>query len=306
MNREYKKGLVSIALPVYNAGVPEKLPRAIESLLAQTYKNFELIISDNASTDNTKNICEMFATRDSRVRYIRQEKNLMQAPNTAFVIKEANGEYFMLAADDDYWHPDFIEKLKDVLDKNLQYGVAMGSIKRVYPDGETHGIVSYTGDLDLTHMDYAEVFDRMATKRPVHLYYYGLIRTPLIHAMLKRQFSKSKAYDRVFMMEMSLATHFYSLAEVLFDKTVYRTSAATRYAGEAIGASFRDPHAQSKFVWAAIVRVVGSGVIPFWRKVSICPYHLSAFVWRNRVFFREWFPRMFSLSLAFKGWLRRI
>lgn len=83
---------------------------ALDSLLSQTYTNFELIISDNASTDNTQKICEEYAKGDKRIKYIRQKKNIGAANNFYFVFHRAEGEYFMWAACDDVWDRRFIEE----------------------------------------------------------------------------------------------------------------------------------------------------------------------------------------------------
>lgn len=302
MNKDLKPGLVSIGLPLYNAAT--KMRPAIESLLAQDYPYFELVIADNASNDETERICKEYAAQDSRIRYIRQSKNVGQAKNMETVIGEARGEYFMLAADDDYWYPQFISKLKEALDAHVHHGVAMGSIRRIYSDGEVRQVVSYTDDLNLTSKTYAEVFDLMASERPIHLYFYGLIRTNIIQRMLQQSFQKSKAHDRVFMIEMSLVTHFYSVKDILFDKTLYRVHAKERYANEAIGRLFNDPYGHSKFVWAVVSRLLRSQAIPFSRKIRIYPYHLTAFIWRNRVFLREWSPKLFNLMLLFKRMYR--
>ncbi len=104
MNNDY---LVSIGLCVRNGG--DYLKGALDSLLGQTYKNFELIISDNASTDDTQKICEEYAARDKRIRYIRQKENIGSYGNYDFIRKEARGDYFAWAACDDFWHPRFIE-----------------------------------------------------------------------------------------------------------------------------------------------------------------------------------------------------
>jgi glycosyltransferase involved in cell wall biosynthesis len=101
--------LVSIGLPVFNGG--GFLRRALDSLLAQSFTNFELIISDNASTDKTREICEEYAARDARLRYIRQERNLGGLENFNFVLREAHSRYFMWAAVDDQWAPEFIQDL---------------------------------------------------------------------------------------------------------------------------------------------------------------------------------------------------
>ena len=105
----YKPGLVSIGVPTFNR--PHQLRRALECLLGQTYNNIELIISDNASTTSeTEEIAKEFAERDSRVQYVRQKTNIGAPANFSYLLKQANGEYFMWAADDDIWNPWFIEK----------------------------------------------------------------------------------------------------------------------------------------------------------------------------------------------------
>ena len=110
------KPRVSIGLPVYNA--EKYLAEALNSILAQTYTDFELIISDNASTDRTQEICLDYAQKDQRIRYHRNEKNLGGAPNFNLVFRMARGEYFKWAAHDDIIAPEFLSKCVEVLDKN--------------------------------------------------------------------------------------------------------------------------------------------------------------------------------------------
>lgn len=102
---------VSIGMPVYNGEA--FIREALDALLAQTFTDFELIISDNASTDGTEAICREYALRDKRVRYVRQAKNCGAIANFQFVLKEAVSEYFMWAAADDYWAPTFLTKIVD-------------------------------------------------------------------------------------------------------------------------------------------------------------------------------------------------
>jgi glycosyltransferase involved in cell wall biosynthesis len=99
--------IVSIGMPVYNG--EEFIVEALESLLGQTFINFELIISDNASEDRTGEICTEYALRDSRIRYIRQKQNIGAVANFQFVLDTAVGEYFMWNAADDYRATDCIE-----------------------------------------------------------------------------------------------------------------------------------------------------------------------------------------------------
>lgn len=100
--------VISIGMPVYN-GLPH-LRDAIESLLNQTFRDFELIISDNASDDGTEQLCKDFAASDSRIRYIRQPRNLGALRNFAIVREAATCTYFMWAAADDSWRPRFLER----------------------------------------------------------------------------------------------------------------------------------------------------------------------------------------------------
>ena len=106
---------VSIGMPVYN-GEPF-IREALDSLLAQTFTDFELIISDNASTDKTEQICREYAAKDKRIRYIRQEINRGAAANFQYVLDEAVGEYFMWAAADDLWDSEFILKLIPLVER---------------------------------------------------------------------------------------------------------------------------------------------------------------------------------------------
>jgi len=111
-----KKPRVSIGLPVYNG--EKYLDEAIESLLKQTFDDFELIISDNASTDRTKQICEKYARKDHRVSYFRNENNIGAADNFNKIFKLSSGEYFKWAAHDDICDPDLLRKCVKALDEN--------------------------------------------------------------------------------------------------------------------------------------------------------------------------------------------
>jgi len=110
------KPRVSIGLPVYNG--ENYLEEAIDSILAQTYKDFELIISDNASTDRTPDICQAYANKDPRIRYYRNEKNIGAAVNFNRVFELSSSEYFKWAAHDDIIAPDYISECIEILDND--------------------------------------------------------------------------------------------------------------------------------------------------------------------------------------------
>lgn len=101
--------LVSIGMPVFNG--EKYIEEAIRSLLEQSYRNFELIISDNASNDATPDLCRVYAESDSRIRYICQIENIGPLANFQFVLSEASGQYFMWAAADDVWSNNWLEDL---------------------------------------------------------------------------------------------------------------------------------------------------------------------------------------------------
>ena len=105
---------VIIGLPVYDG--EQIIRRSIESILSQTFKNFILIISDNASTDSTQIICEEYEKKDKRIKYIRQKKNLGYLKNFNFVLNMATTKYFAWVADDDFWDKSFLEKNIEILD----------------------------------------------------------------------------------------------------------------------------------------------------------------------------------------------
>jgi len=91
---------VTIALPTFNG--EHLLGRAIDSVLRQTYRNWELTISDNASTDGTRAVCERAAASDERITYVRQPVNLGMTGNFAFLAEVSSGPYFMYLGNDDW------------------------------------------------------------------------------------------------------------------------------------------------------------------------------------------------------------
>ena len=129
-NYQHESSKVSIGLPVYNGEL--FLKKALDSILNQTFSNFELIISDNDSTDSTQKICQEYAKNDKRIHYVRQEKNIGAFSNFYFVLNESKKKYFMWAAVDDYWDTDFIQKNLDVLKSNSN---VVSSISKI----ETYG-----------------------------------------------------------------------------------------------------------------------------------------------------------------------
>ena len=103
-------------MPVFND--IDFIKQSVESILNQSYSDFWLVISDDASTDGTGEICKNYALKDNRIKYIRHEKNLGISRNMQFLLSHATTEYFMWAGDDDLYAPDFIVKHIKALETN--------------------------------------------------------------------------------------------------------------------------------------------------------------------------------------------
>lgn len=132
-----RKPRVSIGMPVYNAS--RYLRLALESLLAQTHADFEIVLCDNASTDATADICREFAARDRRVRYHRNPQNLGVVKNFNLAFELSRGRYFKWAAYDDLHAPTFLQRTAALLDASPDIAVAIGRVRRIDAEGLDQG-----------------------------------------------------------------------------------------------------------------------------------------------------------------------
>lgn len=121
------KPLVSIGLPTYNRA--PSLRRAIESVLVQDYQNIVLIVSDNASTDETQAVCLEAARYDGRVKYFRRQTNQGATANFREVLAHSDGEFFMWLADDDWLDPTYVGRCVQVLLEHPNYSLVCGKAR---------------------------------------------------------------------------------------------------------------------------------------------------------------------------------
>lgn len=133
---------VSIGLPVYNGA--NYLAETIDSILAQTFDDFELIISDNASTDGTAEICRQYVARDPRVRYVRNPDNVGAAKNYNRVFELAKGVYFKWNGHDDPVAPRFLERCVEVLDRDPGIVLCFARNRAIDEHGEDHHVGALT------------------------------------------------------------------------------------------------------------------------------------------------------------------
>ncbi len=127
--------LVSVGMPTRNG--EHRVPAAIESALAQRYENIQVVISDNASTDGTEEVCRALAAADPRIRYHRQPENIGLFNNFVAVMHLAEGELFCWLGDDDEVNPAFIERSAEVLVADPARVLATTGVSWVGPDDST-------------------------------------------------------------------------------------------------------------------------------------------------------------------------
>jgi glycosyltransferase involved in cell wall biosynthesis len=129
---------VFIGMPVYNG--EKHICETIDSILAQTFTDFRLLISDNASTDATGDICREYAKQDDRILYHRQAENLGFARNFNYVFQPGDAPYFKWAAHDDLLKPDYLRRCIELLEQNSSLSMAHCPTLRIDEDSKEMGI----------------------------------------------------------------------------------------------------------------------------------------------------------------------
>lgn len=145
---------VFIGVPVYNGEA--YLADALESLLAQTHRDWVALVADNASTDRTAEIAQSFAARDPRVRYHRHERNLGAAPNFNYCVAQASGSYFKWMAHDDKCLPTYLERCIARLESDP--GAVLCHARAKHIDGDDRITGSYTREWNFNDPDPAARF----------------------------------------------------------------------------------------------------------------------------------------------------
>lgn len=205
---------MTIGLPVYNGAATLEL--ALDSLLAQEYRDFRLVISDNASTDATAAICANRAGADNRVDYMRQTTNIGAVPNYAAVLRRADTPYFMWAADDDLWEPTFLGTLVDALEREPAPALACCDYDvHVHSTGER---ISHSPD-SMPRLDPAlgEVFTVLELLRsPQPTLVYGLFRTDRLGRANARRFPDFDFGDLSLLTQFALNDGIRLVPQVLF------------------------------------------------------------------------------------------
>jgi len=221
------KPKVSIGLPVYNGA--QYLRFALASLGEQDYSNFELLISDNASTDNSVEICLEYAQRDCRIKLYRNETNIGAAQNFNRLFQLSSSPYFMWAAHDDLWEPNFISKCVAALEKHPSVALCSSDVRFIDQSGQPvteRGLRIVGGKYNRLNTVNYDLRRRVKElSRELNWYaIYGVIRTA---ALKKTQLFRSiYGSDVVLLMELLLQGETLILPELLFHYRIQKKAAA--------------------------------------------------------------------------------
>jgi glycosyltransferase involved in cell wall biosynthesis len=223
------KPKVSIGLPVYNG--EKYLAGALDGVLRQSFDDFEVVVSDNASTDRTREICAEYCNRDSRVRYARNETNIGAARNFNRAFELTRGAYFCWFAYDDLYDDRYLELCVDVLDRDPRVSLCHSRVGLI---NELGAPIAQTGEFlgpdgrPVRHSDKYGVAEsqRVAArfKDVLHnvswcLQLFGLMRTDNVRRTgLQRSYYGA---DKVFLAEISLMGRFHQIEKTLFYKRVH-------------------------------------------------------------------------------------
>lgn len=215
---------VTVGLPVYNG--EDYVREAIDSILAQTFADFELVISDNASTDATGEICREYAERDDRVKYHREETNRGGSWNFHRVVELAAGEYFRWAAHDDTIRPAYLERCVAALDADPSIVLCHTAVEIIDQDGTSEGIHAdppMRRESDAAHVRFRDV----ATHNGRNHQIFGVVRTPALFRI--PPYGSHANADGVLLARLSLLGRFVKLDEPLQLMRVHEAQASTRY-----------------------------------------------------------------------------
>lgn len=217
--------LVSIGLTAYQR--PKGLKRAIKSLVEQKYKNLEIIVSENYSPGfKIREVVHGFLKKDNRIKYFQHKPNKGARFNGRFVLEKASGKYFMWAADDDYWSPNFVSELVHLLENNPKAGLVMSGIKN-FKGGRTDGIIRFNNQYNPTNKNNFYTFwNALSFPRSKYVYLIcGLFKRELLQKVFP-QITGVYAADRIFVIFFSLIAPITYVDKILYYRQIQMSNSS--------------------------------------------------------------------------------
>jgi len=238
---------ISIGMPVFNAA--RYLRQALDSALAQTFSDFEVVVCDNASTDGTDAICRDYAARDGRIRYHRNDVNLGAAANFCRVFELARGGYFRWLSADDLIAPTALHDCLLALEAQPRAVLACGRAAFVGADGEALG--PYLERQALEHDSPVDRFRAVTQQDPQCHAVYGLMRSEVLRRT--RLLGAFAGSDNTLLAELSLYGRFVEVDAPLFFRRIHADAYSSQMSAERIHA-FYTPGARRKAGLVAFAR----------------------------------------------------
>jgi glycosyltransferase involved in cell wall biosynthesis len=241
--------VVTIGIPVYNGS--NFLSHALDSILEQTYSDFEVIVSDNASTDPTQELVLDYAARDARIRYFRNDENIGAARNYNRTFALASGGYFKWFAHDDVLAPNYLARCVEVLDREAE--VVLSFPRFAYIDEHGDVLAEPPGDLSLRSDDVAARV-RMLVQHELedsHIFWavFGLARTDVLRKT--RLIDSHVASDQTLLIELALLGKFAQIPDPLFFRREHPLSSMKSQRTPKLRAEWFDPEMarQKRVIW---------------------------------------------------------
>ena len=242
---------ITVGMPVYNG--EKYAEESIQSVLAQTFEDFEFLISDNGSTDRTEDICRDYAAKDKRIIYLRNATNIGASANYNLLYEKATAPYFRWSNADDLLAPTLHEKCLNALEATPEAVLAAGTTVLIDENGAETG--EWDDDLHLTQERPSIRLQTFIDKVNLTNVIYGLMRTePLSHTDLMGN-GTVPAADTIMMGQLVLHGQFLQIPEPLFYRRMHDESSSAN----------RDNTKQQEAFWSA-----GAGEFsrPGWRRLA--------------------------------------
>ncbi len=272
---------ISIGMPVYNG--EQFLQEALDSILGQSFEDFELIISDNASTDSTEDICRGYLAMDRRVRYYRNEDNLGASRNYNLVFRYAGADFFKWAAHDDLLAPGFLQQCLEKMN-GAPADVVLCYARRMTIDSDGNFLGKYDDNMDIRYGNPERRLGHLVRNLRGTNALFGLIRSSVLKQT--HLIGSYFASDHTLLLELCLRGKFWQIDEPLFYRRVHPDSCRRANNSYEDVAVWFDPQNKGKCIipmsklFYESLKLIGQSGLSFYDKITC--YNVLIEEWLRR------------------------